>query len=197
MKILSIGRDSGCDIVLHDHSDVISRRHAVLNITSTGKMTLIDQGRNGTYVNGIKITPNIPFPVKRNDVVSFAHVMQLDWTLIPNYAARFYGIIGAAFAVLLLIGGAVAFFILRGGDGSGSDRGDTMVVDSVQIQRPDSIKVQSPDSTQKQKTDKSRDKSVSPKVIKKLPKKDNEKGDKAPKNNSVEQEPDKPATPLL
>ena len=41
MKVYSIGREAGCDIVINDRTDVISRRHAVLNVTSTGKMTIV------------------------------------------------------------------------------------------------------------------------------------------------------------
>ena len=51
MKVYSIGREGGCDIVLNDPSDVISRRHAVLNVSPSGKMTIVDQSTNGTYVN--------------------------------------------------------------------------------------------------------------------------------------------------
>ena len=35
MKALSIGREQGCDIVINDSTDVISRRHAILNISSS------------------------------------------------------------------------------------------------------------------------------------------------------------------
>ena len=48
MKALSIGREQGCDIVINDSTDVISRRHAILNISSSGKITIVDQSRNGT-----------------------------------------------------------------------------------------------------------------------------------------------------
>ena len=82
MKVISIGRGEDCNIVLPEN--VISRRHAILKIHATGKMELIDMGQNGTFVNGIKLTPNIPYPVTRKDVVSFAHVRQLDWSLVPN-----------------------------------------------------------------------------------------------------------------
>ena len=82
MKVISIGRGEDCNIVLSDN--VISRRHAILKIHATGKMELIDMGQNGTFVNGIKLTPNVPYPVTRKDIVSFAHVKQLDWSLIPN-----------------------------------------------------------------------------------------------------------------
>ena len=79
MKAYSIGRESGCDIVIYDSTDVVSRRHAVLNVHPNGKMFIIDQSRNGTYVNGIRVTPNVPVPVSRKDIISFAHVVKLDW----------------------------------------------------------------------------------------------------------------------
>lgn len=84
MKSYSIGRDNACDIVLNDHTDVISRRHAVLTVSSSGKMTITDQSTNGTYINGQKISPNVPVPVKRKDTISFAHVSTLDWNMIPK-----------------------------------------------------------------------------------------------------------------
>ena len=84
MKSYSIGRDLGCDIVMNDHSDVVSRRHAVLTVSSSGKMTITAQSSNGTYVNGIRISPNVPVPVTRKDSVSFAHVATLDWNMIPK-----------------------------------------------------------------------------------------------------------------
>lgn len=71
MKALSIGREQGCDIVINDSTDVISRRHAILNISSSGKITIVDQSRNGTYVNGIRISQNVPVPVTRKDIISF------------------------------------------------------------------------------------------------------------------------------
>lgn len=84
MKSYSIGRDNACDIVLNDHTDVISRRHAVLTVSSSGKMTITDQSTNGTYINGQKISSNVPVPVTRKDSVSFAHVSALDWNMIPK-----------------------------------------------------------------------------------------------------------------
>ena len=53
MKVYSIGRENGCDIIINDNSDVISRRHATLNVSQSGKMTIVDLSHNGTYVNGI------------------------------------------------------------------------------------------------------------------------------------------------
>ena len=106
MKVYSIGREVGCDIVINDSTDVISRRHAILNVTSSGKMTIVDQSHNGTYVNGIRISPNVPVPVTRKDNISFAHVARLDWNLIPNTNAFImrWATIGLV-AVLIIAGG--------------------------------------------------------------------------------------------
>lgn len=109
MKVYSIGREAGCDIVINDNSDVVSRRHAVLNITSSGKMTIIDQSQNGTYVNGIRISSNVPVPVTRKDKISFAHVARLDWNLVPNTQRTIVRYIAIAI-VVLLIGGAGIWF---------------------------------------------------------------------------------------
>ena len=111
MKAISIGRDNECNIVLNDKTDVVSRRHAVLNITSTGKMTIIDQSHNGTYVNGIRVTSNTPFPVTRKDVVSFAHIIQLDWNLVPNTAAKMRNTIIGIIALVIILCGPTAFFL--------------------------------------------------------------------------------------
>lgn len=112
MKVLSIGRDNACDIILNDEKDLISRRHAILYITSSGKMTLVGQGQNGTYVNGIRINPNIPYPVTRKDTISFAHVKQLDWKLVPNRFALVRMLILVVVIALIATGG-ILFFMNR------------------------------------------------------------------------------------
>ena len=53
MKILTIGRDESCNIVLSDST--VSRRHAILKIHATGKMEIISMGQNGTFVIGVKL----------------------------------------------------------------------------------------------------------------------------------------------
>lgn len=106
MKILSIGRDDNCNIILSD--SMVSRRHAILKIYATGKMEIISLGQNGTFVNGVKLKSDTVYPITRKDIVSFAHVRQLDWAQIPNVRAYYYyGIMGACF-VALLIGCIVA-----------------------------------------------------------------------------------------
>ncbi len=37
MKVYSIGREHGCDILINDNTDVISRRHAVLNVSPSAR----------------------------------------------------------------------------------------------------------------------------------------------------------------
>lgn len=113
MKVYSIGREMGCDIIIDDNSDVISRRHATLNVMPSGKMTIIDLSHNGTYVNGIRINQNVPVPVTRNDTVSFAHVAQLDWNQIPNTQGMIVRyVLLALLAILLVIGGVWAYSAL-------------------------------------------------------------------------------------
>ena len=64
-KIYTIGRDEGCDIVIPDNTDVISRLHATIRIEAGDKIFLTDQSRNGTYINGMKMTSNVEIPVSR------------------------------------------------------------------------------------------------------------------------------------
>lgn len=82
MKTITIGRESSCTICINDER--ISRRHALIKIHDTGKMEIVDLSTNGTYVNGIKLAKNVPFPVTRKNSVVFAHARQLDWNDVPN-----------------------------------------------------------------------------------------------------------------
>lgn len=107
MKAYSIGREGGCDIVINDTTDVISRRHAILNVMPSGKMTIVDQSHNGTYVNGIRISPNVPVPVTRKDNISFAHVARLDWNRVPKTISPMQYAIYGLIAVLVIL--AVVF----------------------------------------------------------------------------------------
>ena len=100
-KIYTIGREEGCDIVIPDNSDVISRLHATIRIESEDKIFITDQSRNGTYVNGMKISSNVEVPVSRRDVISLAHVIDFDWSLIPKQRPKF--LIIASVIVLIII----------------------------------------------------------------------------------------------
>lgn len=196
MKVYSIGREVGCDIVINDNSDVISRRHATLNVSQFGKMTIVDLSHNGTYVNGIRITQNVPVPVTRKDNISFAHVARLDWNLIPNTGAVIirWAVI-SVIALLLIIGGIWGFNAWSGDSPSGGGNTPPIAtVDSTELkkekeqmeekekQMQDSIKKQVQDSLDKVRQ-KSSVKPVPKKVdVKKTePKKDDAKKKEEPK----------------
>ena len=162
MKVYSIGREMGCDIIINDNSDVISRRHATLNVSPSGKMTIVDLSHNGTYVNGIRIAPNVPVPVTRKDNISFAHVARLDWNQIPNTSASIirWGIIGVI--ALALVGGGVWGYLAWSGQAAPEESNEGIAtVDSTEIkaeqekkaemekQKEDSIKKQVQDSIDK------------------------------------------------
>ncbi|MBO5613759.1 MAG: FHA domain-containing protein [Prevotella sp.] len=132
MKVYSIGREVGCDIVINDNTDVISRRHAILNVLPSGKMTIVDQSHNGTYVNGIKISPNVPVPVTRKDNVSFAHVARLDWNLVPKPKGITQYVLFGLIAMALLIGGIVGYNYLPSQETS-------TLSDTAQVQKSDTI----------------------------------------------------------
>lgn len=103
MKVLSIGRGEECNIILTDN--LVSRRHAVLKLHATGKIEIVDMSQNGTFVNGVKLTPNIPYPITRKDVVSFAHVRQLDWTQVPDYTRYYkFAFMGVGIIVVISLG---------------------------------------------------------------------------------------------
>lgn len=110
-KVYTIGRDTSCDIVITDSTDVVSRVHASLKAKGNGKYLLIDQSRNGTYVNGIRMSANEEIPVTRKDVISFAHVTDLDWNQIPKDKDPRMIWIVSAFAVVVVA--CVCFFIFK------------------------------------------------------------------------------------
>lgn len=135
MKTYSIGRDVNCDIVINDSTDIISRRHALLNVTSSGKMTIVDQSSNGTYVNGIRISQNVPVPVTRKDTISLAHVAKLDWSMVPrsNVYMRYalFGILGIL-VVVGIIFGISTFLDTRNANHHGDQ---SSLVDSVELKK--------------------------------------------------------------
>lgn len=95
MRLLKIGRDPSCDIVMH--SDKVSSLHAELTLLNNGDIMLEDKGsRNGTFIMNQPIKPNNPINVRRGDAIRFADV-ELQWSQVPmpedNSAYRgIYGI---------------------------------------------------------------------------------------------------------
>ena len=111
-KVYTIGRDPSCDIVIADPTDVVSRVHASLKVKGGGKYILIDQGRNGTYVNGIKMSPNEEIPVSRKDVISFAHIADLNWNQIPKEKSK--GMLWGTITLIAVVAiGVILFFMLK------------------------------------------------------------------------------------
>ncbi|MCM1074092.1 MAG: FHA domain-containing protein [Ruminococcus sp.] len=157
MKTYSIGRDLNCDIVINDSTDVISRRHALLNVTPSGKMTIIDQSSNGTYVNGIRISQNVPVPVTRKDIVSLAHVAKLDWNQIPKSNQWIKYVIGAVITVAVILGVIFGIKALKSGDTDNNggmptptELNDSTLIKQKEAARLDSIKnVERQDSIKK------------------------------------------------
>lgn len=102
MVTYSIGRGDESHIVLNDAK--ISRHHALLKVYNSGKIEIVDMSQNGTWVNGMKIPSNKPFPVKRNDAVIFANAERLNWNLIPKpYPYLKWGLVSLAVLVFILL----------------------------------------------------------------------------------------------
>lgn len=72
-----------------DHG--ISRQHAALLAEGT-QLKIMDLGSgNGTYVNGVRLTPNEPVPLVQRDHVQLAHLpITLRVVVAPSYAAGFH-----------------------------------------------------------------------------------------------------------
>ena len=191
MKTYSIGRDLNCDIVINDSTDVISRRHALLNITPSGKMTIVDQSSNGTYVNGIRISQNVPVPVTRKDIVSLAHVAKLDWNQVPksNQWMKYAIIAGIAIVVILGVIFGVKHLKSDPDNNGGVTPSTTEQVESVAIKqkevaRQDSIKNVERQDSIKRATEKVRQDSIKSKKKPTQPKKESKKkGEDKSKDN--------------
>ena len=72
-----------------DHG--ISRHHAAL-LAEGSQLKIMDLGSgNGTYVNGVRLTPNEPVPLVRRDHVQLAKLpITLRVVVAPSYAAGFH-----------------------------------------------------------------------------------------------------------
>lgn len=131
-KIYTIGRDEGCDIVIQDSTDVISRLHATIRVEPNDKIFLIDQSRNGTYINGMKMSSNVEIPVSRKDVISFAHIYNLDWSTVPKHKGGILKTILITLICLIIItGGTLA--ALKFLNNSDKDSGITNTTESLGI----------------------------------------------------------------
>lgn len=105
MKVLTIGRSEDCHICIEDPQNLISKKHAILRFYPLGKIEIVPLGRNLTYINGKAVKNEKAWSVSRKDVISFAHVKDLDWDKVPNPYMKIYKTI--LWAVL-----AIFFFFL-------------------------------------------------------------------------------------
>ena len=81
MRLLKVGRDSNCDIILH--SSKASALHAEITILNNGDILLEDKySRNGTFVMNRPIKPGTQVSIKRGDAIRFGDV-ELIWNQIP------------------------------------------------------------------------------------------------------------------
>lgn len=150
--IYIIGRESDCDICLWDETNEVSRHHAQIRIDSKGKYWLMDTSTNGTYVNGLKITPGMEVCVNRDDEISFAHIENLDWSQIPRQKHTALIIIIACGVLLLgLVAGATWYLLHQSTteEPSGmstsaieqvTDTATTVNQDTTAVEQKDSIK---------------------------------------------------------
>lgn len=81
MRLIKIGRDAGCDIVLP--SNKVSSLHAEIIMKDSGDIIIEDKGsHNGTYVMNQRITPGKSVSIRRGDRICFADV-ELNWSQVP------------------------------------------------------------------------------------------------------------------
>ena len=114
MRVLTIGRNEDCDIIVEDPQNMISKKHAILRFYPLGKIEIVPLGRNFTYINGRLVQNEKAHKVTRKDVISFAHVKDLNWSLVPNPYAKIRNIIiSILLAVILLFAGLLFFLNLK------------------------------------------------------------------------------------
>ena len=81
MRLLKIGRDAGCDIIIN--SPRVSSLHAEITLLNNGDILLEDKNSlNGTFVQNQRIQPGKNISIRRGDIVRFGDV-ELQWGQIP------------------------------------------------------------------------------------------------------------------
>lgn len=154
MKTITIGRGPENMVTLDDPK--ISRHHALLRCYPLGKMEIVDISQNGTFVNGMQIASNKPYPLTRKDIVIFAHAEKLDWKRVPAPYRRIKYITLLIIALLTAIISGLYFYSKR-------DTSHTGIEDAPQYVAPavPSSKSNVPENT-KEEEKKSDDRFVFP-----------------------------------
>ena len=64
-----------CDFEFDRHTKEVSRHHAAIECGSDGAYVIVDLGSTaGTYVDGVRLSQNVPYPLQWGSRVSFGRV---------------------------------------------------------------------------------------------------------------------------
>jgi len=133
-RTLVIGREASCDIVADENDDAASRRHAEVSIVGDHLVVRDLGSKNGTFVNGVRVTAAQSFPlpsivrvgssvfVARADVGDFVDRSTLyrgDSVIGPDMEKVWDQIVAAAKAERTLI--------IHGESGTGKERAAKLV----------------------------------------------------------------------
>lgn len=99
--IYGIGSHFSNDIQLSGAT--VSRYHATVKLGRDGKMYIVDHSKNGTTVDGQRISPNTPVRIKRKSVVVCGGV-PVDLSRLPWPSQSWKYIVGIAAGLVLLVG---------------------------------------------------------------------------------------------
>jgi len=89
---VSVGRDPSNQVVVHEKEDVVSRKHALIQLADPQKnedLVVVDTSANGVFVNGAKV--NQRHPITDEDKIQFGlngPVLQLNLDPKPIKATR-------------------------------------------------------------------------------------------------------------
>lgn len=120
MKKIILGRGDDCDIYLSDPKGLISRKHAIMKISSFGSYEITDVSKNGTFINGIRMKPHVPYKVKRKDIIVFANTSKLEWDEIPDHS-KWIKIAAAGIVAVIAVAMTYLFIFNRQKENSGTD----------------------------------------------------------------------------
>lgn len=210
MKTLyTIGRESNSDIILWNEES--SRCHAQIRIDQKGKLWLMDMSTNGTYLNGMRISPNYEVEVSRKDEILFAGVEALDWSRIPKQKNKLLWII-LPISIVVLIAIAVVLCCVLIPKGNTESEGEVTPIATEVPEQPETVnspEVSNPptevdvpsqaDSEQKVSDEKKNKESESSKIAKEIYKnlnrKKNQSSSKENNNNKSESVSESEAAP--
>lgn len=210
MKTLyTIGRESNSDIILWNEES--SRCHAQIRIDQKGKLWLMDMSTNGTYLNGMRISPNYEVEVSRKDEILFAGVELLDWNQIPKQKNKLLWII-LPISIVVLIAIAVVLCCVLIPKGNTEFEGEVTPIATEVPEQPETVnapEVSDPptevdvpsqaDSEQKVSDEKKNKESESSKIAKEIYKnlnrKKNQSSSKENNNNKSESVSESEAAP--